>query len=129
MLATLKRIYSFAERRKFRYGINEKYLSESEKADLKILFRQGLVFYKMRHGNRYWLPTKKGREAIESKEKKELEEMLKEYEGEPYEPEPVEWWEVAPSRKTNIIDEDKEAMKREEAKAELSARKDRTPYE
>jgi len=56
----------------------------------------------------------------------EFEEPCEE---EPYEPEPIEWWEVAPRKPRNILDEDREAMEHNEAKAELSSRFERNPYE
>ena len=55
----LLQINSFSAMRKYRYGLNEKHVYYREA--IPSLFKKGLIFYKKAHGNRYWLPTKKGR--------------------------------------------------------------------
>ncbi len=71
--AVLLGIYKFAEQRGFRFGINQKYIldnigyhhSNRFEQVLEDLFTDKLIFYKIQHGNRYWLPTKLGRQYVE----------------------------------------------------------------
>lgn len=65
MAEALKRIYEFSAKRRFKYGLNERYIPVKPEI-LKQLFKQGYIFYKKARGNKYWLPTIKGRQAVES---------------------------------------------------------------
>lgn len=62
--ATLLALYHFSKTRRFRYGLNERYIPDPSHLDA--LLRKGLAFYKKAHGYRYWLLTKRGREVAES---------------------------------------------------------------
>ena len=75
--AIMEEIYRFSSEKGFRLGVNERdictnigYRPECGfELSLGYLLEQGLVYIKESHNfyNRYWLPTKLGRQYIESK--------------------------------------------------------------
>ena len=72
----LKIIYNYSNVRIFRVGINQIYIRSNIEIESKrsielplgYLLEQGFVFPKTNRGNHYWLPTKLGRQYIESKQ-------------------------------------------------------------
>ncbi|MFW6015897.1 MAG: hypothetical protein ACOCRK_05625 [bacterium] len=68
-----KQIYDFTKERDWKYGINEKYIKGKHNSErlkqeaLDSLFKgkPTLIFCKKSNGEKYWLPTKKGREVFE----------------------------------------------------------------
>lgn len=66
-IGALKEIFNFSKKREFRLGLNEDYISERYQEGIKPLFdrKKSLIYYKSKYGNKYWLPTKKGRKVYQ----------------------------------------------------------------
>ena len=61
----LRRVYNFQKPRRFRYGLNIRYIGVSEEV-VERLRQKGLVWYKYRYGHRYVFLTRAGRQVVEN---------------------------------------------------------------